>query len=158
MKRRLLSAGDLAEPARAAPIRLSSRCTFYWKLSAPLAMASFLVLAALSFGEVFPEKDADFPALPWLLLAAAMLGPFMWWGFLLRLKEAWLDGDSLFVSDFHQTERIPLALIREVRTWKWLEPELVKVLLDGDTRFGKSILFALPLQFIAAALGGPPAG
>jgi hypothetical protein len=43
---------------------------------------------------------------------------------------------------------IPLAQIREVRTYKWLNPKLAKVLLDGDSRFGKSILFALPLQFL----------
>jgi hypothetical protein len=145
MKRRLLSGGDLVEPESAAPIRLSSRCTFYWKVSAPLAMASFLVLAVLSFGEVFQKGD-EFPALPWLFLAVTILGPFTWWGFLLRLKEAWLEGDSLRVSSLHDTERIPLAQIREVRTWTWLNPKVVKVLLDGDSRFGKSILFALPLQ------------
>lgn len=142
MKRRLLTAGDLAEPENAVPIRLSSRCTFYWKVSTPVGIASFLVLATLSFAGVLPEN----PAMPWVFLAMAISAALAWWGILLRLKDAWLDGDSLRVSSLHDTERIPLAQIREVRTWKWLNPNLVKVLLDGDSRFGKSILFALPIQ------------
>jgi hypothetical protein len=66
--------------------------------------------------------------------------------FLVRLKKVWLDGDNLRVSSFRHTERIPLAQIREVRTWKSLNPKVVKVLLENDSRFGKSILFILPAQ------------
>src|SRR5262249_46350658 len=138
---------SLAEPARSAPIRLSTRCTYYWIVAAPVGIAAFLVLAALAFAGVLPGNGADSPVLPWLFVAAAIAAALGWWVFLLRLKDAWLDGDSLCVSDIHETERIPLAQIREVRTYKWLNPKLAKVLLDGDSRFGKSILFALPLQF-----------
>jgi len=139
---------SLAEPERSAPIRLSTRCTYYWIVSAPVGIAAFLVLAALAFARVLAGNGADSAVLPWLFVAAAIAAAVVWWFFLLRLKEAWLEGNSLCVSNFHETERIPLAQIREVRTYKWLNPKLAKVLLDGDSRFGKSILFALPLQFV----------
>jgi len=139
---------SLAEPERSAPIRLSTRCTYCWIVSAPVGIASFLALAAMAFAGAFPGRDGHSPVLPWLFVAAAIFLAVAWWFFLLRLKDVCLDGDSLCVSNFHETERIPLAQIREVRTWTWLNPKLAKVLLDGDSRFGKSILFALPLQFL----------
>src|SRR5262249_25155665 len=129
---------SLAEPERSAPIRLSTRCTYYWIVSAPVGIAAFLVLAALAFAGVLPGNGPDLPLLPCLFLAAAVPAAVVWWFFLLRLKDVWLDGDSLCVSNFHDTERIPLAQIREVRTWKWLNPKLAKVHLDGDSRFGTS--------------------
>jgi len=138
--------GAVAEHGVAAPIRLSSRWTYVFQVGTPLGFALLLLAAALAFADMLPGWGAAPRVTPWHILSVAIVAALVWSVPVLHLKEAWLDGDALRVSSFRHTERIPLTQIREVRTWKWLKPKLVIVLLDGDSRFGKSILFILPAQ------------
>jgi hypothetical protein len=138
--------GALAEHGVSAPIRLSNRWTFVFQVGTPLGIALLLLVAALAFADMLPGRGADPRVTPWHILSVAIVAALVWSVLLVRLKEAWLDGDALRVSSFRHTERIPLAQIREVRTWKWLNPKVVKVHFEGDSRFGKSIPFVLPAQ------------
>lgn len=78
-------------------------------------------------------------------LIAWLLGTaFVWWG-CARLKRVRSDGDCLRVSNYLREIEVPLRDVTDVYQYVWLNIGTVKLQLDSETPFGRTILFIPPM-------------
>lgn len=127
--------------------RISSRMTFFYKWIFPVVWFGFLAVfvGIALFGSRRPSP------FPFLIAPIAMLG----FGYFLMKKlifdlvdEVWDDGRTLVVKNGSQTDRIPLADIKNVNYSPFLNPPRVTLSLRRQTAFGDQITFCAPVRFV----------
>ena len=64
-----------------------------------------------------------------------------------RLKMVMLSGDSLIVSDYFKTIKVPLREIDDVCERKWVKGHPIAVTFKTDTEFGRKIFFLPAFSF-----------
>jgi len=135
-------------PDASASRVLSSRATAFYKFVLP-------TLFGVSFtGMVWAIGSAVGPDLPgvgvvlWSLTAvgACVVGLLLWLH--AGLKKVTLEGDSLVVSNFRDSVRVPLRDIDHVTPSRFTNPESIRLDLVVPCTFGQRITFLPPLRWV----------
>lgn len=95
-----------------------------------------------------PHSQATTPPLEmrWLFLGLTVMGGlFLFWtcG---RLKRIAISEDTIVVSNYLRTIRVPLVNVKQVSASRLILPETVWVVFSEPTSFGKSVIFMPPLR------------
>lgn len=77
----------------------------------------------------------------WGFLAATLLGSaFIYWG-CVRLKKVSLSDDSLIISNYLRSERVPLTELSKVTENVWINIHPVTLHFRNPTAFGSRVVF-----------------
>ncbi len=70
----------------------------------------------------------------------------LWWNY--RLKRVAVDGDSIYVSDFLQSVKLPLSDILGVTENRWIKTHPVTIEFAGATPWGHYVRFMPKIRFL----------
>jgi len=134
--------------------RLSSWWTYFYKRIFPIAW-----ITGFGMGTVYlwvgTFKGQSSPELKWIALLSLLAGSaFLLW-FSSRLKDVWLYGNDIIVSDYRSEEWIPLWQIEEVTETRLWNPKLIKLRLAHSGKWGDQIVFVAPIRFRFVFLNHP---
>jgi hypothetical protein len=121
--------------------RLSSRLTFFYKVVFTTVWPAAFGLAALV---VFLQPAARAKGAYLGLLAVGTLGAWVLWRACSGLKRVDLDGNSLVVSNYRRSIRVPLNEISGVRQKRLLNIRPITIAFKRDTEFGRWVVFMPP--------------
>ena len=81
------------------------------------------------------------------MLFALIFGSWYVIWFSRRLKDVWLEGEYLVVSDYVSEERIPIVHVEEITETRLWNPKLIKLRFSRSSKWGEEIVFIAPLRF-----------
>lgn len=127
--------------------RLSSALTYFYKRVFPLLW--FGILAAVMLPLVLVAHAGHRQLLPFLL-PPALIAVF---GFVLYRKlvadlvdEVWLVGDDLLVKNRGEQAAISLREVMNVNAMTMMNPRRITLMLRGESRFGRQVVFMPAVQ------------
>ena len=136
--------------------RISSSLTYFYKRIFPALL--IIGFGALTVWLWIGNLTGQAWELRWIALVAWGCGTgFLVW-YSRMLKEVWLYGDQLIVSDFDTEERVPLRQVEEVKETRLWNPKLIKLRLRRAGRWGDRIVFIAPIRFQFVFMNHPLAG
>jgi hypothetical protein len=125
--------------------RLSTPLTFFWRLMANVILVQVMIslicgLLILAWPRMIVSSSQEFTL--WFLIACNLVfGPIYF--YLGRsLKKVYLEGDSLYVSDYSKECKIHLSQICRVTGPDWTTLRRITLHLNEPSVFGKKIVFA----------------
>lgn len=126
--------------------KLSTNLTFFWRLYAIVWFLFFPVAGIYWLYRyfIFSEKVFDAGKLV-LFILFALISSFFVHFMLGKLKNVFLDGNSLVVSNFFRQIRIPLSEVSHVDNPDLSSLRRIKIILHKPSEFGEEIVFAPPM-------------
>lgn len=125
--------------------RLSTPLTFFWRSMAKVILVQVLMslicgLLILAWPRMIVSSSQELTL--WFLIACNLVfGPIYF--YLARsLKKVYLEGDSLYVSDYSKECEIHISQIRQVTGPDWTTLRRITLHLNEPSVFGKKIVFA----------------
>ena len=120
--------------------QLSSPMTPFWKFVFPSLWIG-------GFGNgTFQMAANGHPEWPGFLLATIAGATFLWWG-CFRLKKVYIETDTLVISNYIKTDRVPLSEMQDVKENRLINLNPVWLHLKNESKFGRKIMFIPPLRF-----------
>ena len=148
-----MTVSDLA-PAHTART-LSSKQTLLMKFVVPPVWTMAFGAAALM---PWWARTASAPApieWKWFLLVIWFVGGLLIWRSCARLKRVQVDGDTLLVSDYRTTIRVPAADVEEVTENRWISMHPVTLHFRRPTEFGNEVVFMPKVRVFGFATSHP---
>jgi len=134
------------------PIRLHSLQTVVLKTVFPVlwiggfATATLALFGSATFGGGGSTVP---PEMKWIFLAATVAGSvFIYWS-CVRLKLVRMDERKLYVSNLLTEIEVPLTQVDLVTENRWINIHPVTIHLNGDTEFGRKIMFMPHVRLFA---------
>ncbi len=126
--------------------KLSTNLTFFWRLYAIVWILFFPISGFFGLYRYFSFSEKVFNAGKLVLFILFALISSVFVHFMLgKLKNVFLDGNSLVVSNFFKQIRIPFSNVSHVDNPDWSSLRRVKIILHKPSEFGEEIVFAPPM-------------
>lgn len=123
--------------------KLSTNLTLVWRIYA-IAWISFFPIASIYDIYKFlilSERDVNIPKIILFILFGLVSSVFT--HFMVgTLKNVFLEGDSLVISNFVKQIRVPFSEISHVDNPDYSNLRRIKIIFHQPTEFGKEIVFA----------------
>lgn len=126
--------------------KLSTNLTFFWRLYAIVWVLFFPVSGIYWLYRYFSFSETVFdPGKLVLFILFALISSVFVHFMLGKLKNVFLDGDTLIVSNFFKQIRIPLSEVSHVDNPDLSSLQRIKIILHIPSEFGEEIVFAPPM-------------
>ena len=142
---------------------ISSRQTELGWVTSPLIFlaGTVLLIGVFNFGwftayyrTVFPgglsPVEVNLAWGGWLLFSLFSL----WWTY--RFKRVAVDGESVYLADFLQRDKLPLREVLDVTENRWVKTHPVTIEFAGATRWGHRVRFIPKRRFLVPNLVSHP--
>ena len=122
-----------------SPRTLSSAQTFWVKFVFPWIWILLFGMGTFSLWTVpHPNMPAE---IPWIFLAAWLVGLVFTLWICADLKRVRMDQDTLYISNFRREIAVPLSEIDSVTENRWIRSHPVKIWFRHPTEFGDKVTF-----------------
>lgn len=131
---------------------LSSKWTFFYKRIYPVA---WILLCGVVAAFLWTTSCSGLGGLRGVVLIVFVGGSLFSLWYSSRLKQVWLRGDRLVVTDFRTEEEILITDVIGVRETRLWNPKLICLILSRPSKWGDEIVFMAPVRFSFVFLNHP---
>jgi hypothetical protein len=133
---------------------LSSAQTFFVKFISPFLVVPIAAYLLFKAGQTLRAQH-DFAPVIFIVVAIILAFAYgIYWSS--KLKRIAVDGDAIYISNYSQEVRLPLAAIVGVTENRLLKFHPVTIAFDADTPWGRSIKFMPKIRFFSLTFFSHP--